>query len=85
MWVEAVEHTCSEHRRGNVESGKDKTEMNWETGEEKEDRGGGAIRKRISAPTKHTPAASSHLLPYENTAQRSCLQASELHRNLLAF
>lgn len=40
MWVEAVEHMCSEHRRGNVESGKDKTEMNWETGEEKEDRGG---------------------------------------------
>lgn len=85
MWVEAVEHMCSEHRRGNVESGKDKTEMTGKLGKRKKTGEGGAIRKRISAPTKHAPAASSHLLPYENTAQRSCLQASELHRNLLAF
>lgn len=40
MWVGAVQYMCSEHRRGNIESGKDKTDINWETGEEKEHRRG---------------------------------------------
>lgn len=80
-WVGAVEHMRSEHRRGNVESGK--TKQTW-TG--KEDRREWSQEEYDQCSYQSQSSSQLPLLPYENsTTELSTSQQADLHRNLLAF